>query len=125
MFTNSILAWSLLCRHFISIFTFDCLNWRLSYLRDRMLRWMDNIYSYDICKSIIHLCAFLFFQKEETASLAIKMIYFVIGLIAPLTIAILQLVARKYYDIANIIRWVFYPFPIFSMTFGYMSICNR
>jgi len=66
-----------------------------------------------------------FFQKEESASLAIKLIYFVIGLIAPLTIAILQLVARKYYDIANIIRWAFYPFPIFSMTFGYMSICNR
>jgi hypothetical protein len=38
--------------------------------------------------SFIYVLSF-FFQKEETASLAIKMIYFVIGLIAPLTIAIL------------------------------------
>jgi hypothetical protein len=26
---------------------------------------------------------------------------------------------------AKWIRWFFYPFPVFQLTFGYMSICNR
>ena len=28
-------------------------------------------------------------------------------------------------DVAKWLRWFFYPFPVYSLTFGYMSICNR
>jgi hypothetical protein len=27
--------------------------------------------------------------------------------------------------VANILKWFFYPFPVYSLTFGYMSIANR
>ena len=28
-------------------------------------------------------------------------------------------------DVANVLRWFFYPVPIFSLTFGYISMANR
>jgi ATP-binding cassette subfamily A (ABC1) protein 3 len=28
-------------------------------------------------------------------------------------------------NIANILKWFFYPLPVYSLTFGYMSIANR
>lgn len=52
------------------------------------------------------------------------MIYFIIGIIAPIAISILQVVNSSTANYANILRWFFLPFPIFSLTFGYMSISN-
>lgn len=74
--------------------------------------------------AFIYFLSFLF-EKEETGSLVVKMIYFVIGIIGPITITILQVVNSYTSGIANWLRWFFYPFPIYSLTFGYMSICNR
>ena len=73
--------------------------------------------------AFIYFLTFIF-EKEETGSLVVKMIYFVIGIIAPIAISILQVVNSSTANYANILRWFFLPFPIFSLTFGYMSISN-
>jgi hypothetical protein len=39
-------------------------------------------------------------DKEETGSLVVKMIYFVIGVIAPITLSILQVVNQSTADVA-------------------------
>lgn len=74
--------------------------------------------------AFIYFYSFLF-DKDETGSIVIKMVYFVLGIIAPLAISILQVVNDTTIKIANVLRWFFYPFPIYSLTFGYMSISNR
>lgn len=73
--------------------------------------------------AFIYFLTFIF-EKEETGSLVVKMIYFIIGIIAPIAISILQVVNSSTANYANILRWFFLPFPIFSLTFGYMSISN-
>jgi len=74
--------------------------------------------------AFIYAISFLF-EKDETGSLIIKMIYFVVGIIAPIAISILQVVNETTKNVAEIMRWFFFPIPIFSMTFGYMSIAQR
>ena len=73
--------------------------------------------------------AFIYFlsfltEKEETGSLVVKMIYFVIGIICSITVTILQVVNKDTAKIGSWLRWIFYPLPIYSLTFGYMNICN-
>lgn len=74
--------------------------------------------------AFIYFFSFLF-DKDETGSLVIKMLYFVIGIIGPITMSILQVVNESTLKVEKIMRWFLYPFPQFSLTFGYMSIANR
>lgn len=74
--------------------------------------------------AFIYFFSFLF-EKDETGSLVIKMLYFVLGIIGPIAVSILQVVNDSTLKVANILRWFFYPFPIYSLTFGYISISNR
>jgi len=74
--------------------------------------------------AFIYFFSFLF-EKDEAGSLVIKMLFFLLGIIAPITISILQVVNESTQDVANILKWFFYPFPVYSLTFGYMSIANR
>lgn len=74
--------------------------------------------------AFVYFFSFLF-DKDETGSLVIKMFYFVIGIIAPIAVSVLQVVNQTTLKVANILRWFFYPFPIYSLTFGYMSIAQR
>jgi len=73
--------------------------------------------------AFIYFFSFLF-DKDEAGSLAIKMLYFLLGIIAPITVSILQVLPNTV-DVANVLRWFFYPFPAYSLTFGYISIANR
>lgn len=73
--------------------------------------------------AFIYFFSFLF-SKEETGSLVLKMLYFVIGVIIPASLSIFQVFDKSTSDLAQFIRWFFFPFPIFSLTFGYVSICN-
>lgn len=66
-----------------------------------------------------------FFDKDETGSLVIKMFYFVFGMIAPIVVSVLSVVNPTTVKVANILRWFFYPIPVYSLTFGYMSIAQR
>lgn len=74
--------------------------------------------------AFIYAFSFLF-DKDESGSLVIKMIFFLFGIIAPITISILQVVNESTQNVANILKWFFYPLPVYSLTFGYMSIANR
>jgi hypothetical protein len=74
--------------------------------------------------AFIYAFSFLF-EKDESGSLVIKMLYFLFGLIAPITISILQVVNPATQNVASILKWFFYPLPVYSLTFGYMSISNR
>jgi len=73
--------------------------------------------------AFVYFFSFLF-DKDDSGSLAIKMLYFLLGIIAPITVSILQVLPNTV-DTANILRWFFYPFPAYSLTFGYISIANR
>jgi hypothetical protein len=48
-----------------------------------------------------------FFNRDEAGSLAIKVIYFVFGIIAPITILILANINNTTKDVANVIKWIF------------------
>ena len=71
----------------------------------------------------IYFLSFLF-EKEETGSLIIKIIYFLIGVIVPIVLSVLQIFLQKYAYLASFYRWFFFPFPIFSLIFGFISISN-
>lgn len=72
----------------------------------------------------VYFFTFLF-EKDEAGSLVIKMFYFCFGMIAPIAVSVLQVVNATTLKVANILRWFFYPIPIYSLTFGYMSIAQR
>lgn len=61
-----------------------------------------------------------FFSKEDAGSLFVKLMHFLLGLIAPITLVILQFINEKTMDIFEWTRWLLYPFPIFSLIFGYI-----
>jgi len=69
-------------------------------------------------------CLSFLFDRAESGSLAVKIIYFLLGIIAPITISVLQVVNSTTIKVSNVLRWFFYPFPIYSLTSGYMSIAN-
>jgi len=65
-----------------------------------------------------------FFDKDESGSLAINIIFFIFGIIAPISLTILQIISVDMYNASQTLRWLFLPIPIFSLTFGYISIIN-
>lgn len=65
-----------------------------------------------------------FFEKDDAGSLSVKLLYMLFGVIAPLAVSILQFV-EKTKDVGNVLRWFFYPFPIYSLANGYLSISQR
>jgi hypothetical protein len=69
----------------------------------------------------VYFFTFLF-DKDETGSLVLKMFYFIMGMIAPIVVSVLSVVNETTQNVANILRWFFYPVPVYSLTFGYMSI---
>mmetsp|Transcript_18312 Transcript_18312/g.28136 ORF Transcript_18312/g.28136 Transcript_18312/m.28136 type:complete len:317 (+) Transcript_18312:1175-2125(+) len=66
-----------------------------------------------------------FFSKDENGSLFMKIVYFCFGIIAPITVAILQIMGKEPYHASEVLRWFFMPVPIFAMTSGFISISNR
>lgn len=73
--------------------------------------------------AFIYFFSFMF-EKDESGSLSIKMLYFIMGIIAPITVSVLEVVNSTTVDVARVLRWFFYPFPVFSLTYGYMAISN-
>jgi ABC-type transport system involved in cytochrome bd biosynthesis fused ATPase/permease subunit len=53
------------------------------------------------------------------------MLHFLLGLIAPIAFVILQFINEKTINTYELLRWFAYPFPIFSLIFGYINISNR
>jgi hypothetical protein len=74
--------------------------------------------------AFIYAFSFLF-EKDETGSFVVKMFYFCFGMIAPIAISVLQVVNSTTIEVADVLRWFFYPIPVYSLTFGYMSIAQR
>jgi hypothetical protein len=72
----------------------------------------------------IYFMSFIF-KKEEAGSLFMKLLHFIFGLVAPIAFVILPFVSEKGNDIYEVLRWICYPFPIFSLIFGYINIGNR
>jgi len=72
--------------------------------------------------AFIYFFTFLF-DKDEAGSLSIKLLYFIIGLIAPIAVSVLYVIPSTK-DFGRVLRYVFYPFPSFSLTYGYISIAN-
>ena len=69
----------------------------------------------------IYTCSFLF-QTDEAASLATKLFFFLMGIIAPIVISVLAVINDTTILVSNILRWFFYPFPVYAITSGYMNI---
>jgi len=65
------------------------------------------------------------FDKDEAGSLSIKMLYFIMGIIAPITVSVLEVVNPDTKEVGQVLRWLFYPFPVFSLTYGYIAISNK
>lgn len=68
--------------------------------------------------------AFLYFfsflmPTEESGSLAVKITYFLFGIIAPIAVSVLSFVNETTINVAKVLKWFFYPFPIYCLTFGY------
>jgi len=66
-----------------------------------------------------------FFEKDDTGSLAIKILYLVLGVVAPITMVVLNVINEDTIKVAKVLRWFFYPFPIYSLTYGYLLTTER
>jgi hypothetical protein len=66
-------------------------------------------------------CLSTFFHNEAAGSIAIRVIYVVLGCVIPLLIIVL-LNFQKTVDLGLSLRWLFMPFPIFSLVFGVIVI---
>merc|ERR1719272_785217 len=53
------------------------------------------------------------------------MLCFLIGVVAPITVSILEVVNEDTKAVGQVLRWVFYPFPIFSLCYGYIAISQK
>ena len=53
------------------------------------------------------------------------MIFFLFGLIAPIVVSILQVVNESTKKVGDILQWVGYPVPIYSLSGGYKAIANK
>ena len=73
--------------------------------------------------AFIYFFSFMF-EKDEAGSLSIKMLYMIMGIIAPIAVSVLEVVNESTKDVGQVLRWCFYPFPVFSLTYGYMAISN-
>ena len=74
--------------------------------------------------AFLYFFSFLF-DKDDAGSLAIKMVYFLIGVVAPITVSILEIVNPDTKAVGQALRWVFYPIPVFSLCYGYISISQK
>lgn len=72
--------------------------------------------------AFIYFFSFLF-DKDDSGSLSIKMLYFIFGIIAPIAISVLYVIPSTA-DLGKTLRYVFYPLPCFSLTYGFISIAN-
>lgn len=73
----------------------------------------------------VFIYAFSFlFSKDESGSFVIKIIYFCFGIIAPLAQSFLQ-ISPTTIDISKVLRWFFYPFPIYDLCFGFMVLSQK
>jgi hypothetical protein len=61
------------------------------------------------------------FQSEATASIMIRIIYIILGVIFPVILASL-LYLPDTYALGQILRWFFFIFPIFSLDYGILVI---
>lgn len=74
--------------------------------------------------AFVYALSFLF-EKDDSGSLAVKMIFFVFGLIAPIVVSILQVVNENTKKVGDILQWIGYPVPIYSLSGGYKAIANK
>lgn len=65
------------------------------------------------------------FEKDDSGSSFIKMVFMVFGILMPLAVTVLQMVDEHTKAVADTMRWPFYVIPIFSLIYGYISIANR
>ena len=72
--------------------------------------------------AFIYFFSFLF-DKDEAGSLSIKMVYFIFGIIGPIAVSVLYVIESTK-ELGRTLRYVFYPLPCFSLTYGYISIAN-
>jgi len=56
---------------------------------------------------------------EESGSLFVKILYFLFGILAPIAVAVLSFVNSTTVKVAKVLKWFFYPIPIYSLTYGY------
>ena len=66
----------------------------------------------------VYAVSFLF-KRDEAGATAIKAIFFFFGLIAPILIQVLSSIGGKKKDVADVLKWFFYPVPIFSLCSGF------
>ena len=85
--------------------------------------WLDFIlYGFAIVP-FVYLTAFLF-RNYGTAQIASFFFNFCIGFIVGLVVSLLRLFDSTQ-DAAEIIHWVFRPFPSFAMCYGFLNLANR
>ena len=70
----------------------------------------------------VYFFSFLF-EKDSTGSIVIRIIYLLLGGLMPIVVSTLQMVPKTT-DVGNVLRWVFYVIPIFSLDFGIMSLAK-
>ena len=91
------------------------------YTFDQEVIWLELLFfQYKTLRSC-YFFSFLF-DKDDAGSLAIKMVYFLIGVVAPITVSILEIVNPDTKAVGQALRWVFYPITVFSLCYGYISI---
>ena len=66
-----------------------------------------------------------FFETDSKASVLIRIMFFVLGGVAPIAIQILRVVNPRTNQIGEMLKPYFVPWPIYNLTMSYISIINR
>jgi len=63
------------------------------------------------------------FATESTASIMIRIIYIILGIVFPSVVTAL-LFLPDYYQVGQVLRWFFFWFPIFSLDYAILVIAE-
>lgn len=105
-----------------SIVSIICIEWIFKI--DVPYAWVLFIVNVFANSAFIYALSF-FFEKEDSGSLTVKMIYFIFGIIGPIVVGILQIVNDNTKKVGDVLQWFGYPIPIYSLSGGYKAIANK
>ena len=105
-----------------SIVSIICIEWIFKI--DVPYAWVLFVVNVFANSAFIYALSF-FFEKEDSGSLTVKMIYFIFGIIGPIVVGILQIVNDSTKKVGDILQWFGYPIPIYSLSGGYKAIANK
>ena len=87
---------------------------------------IEHVFFYFSLTNTVFIYAFsFFFDTDSKASVFVRILYFVLGGVAPIAIQVLQVVNPATQEVGRMLSEYFYPWPIYNLNNSYLSIKHR